>query len=164
MNIYVCDNKETIKVKKSDIFINEFDNIKSCIGCFKCWINKENKCVFNDSIRDIPNKILNCKNIILISKISYGCYSSNIKKVLERIISFVSPYFTIRENEIHHILKCKDVNLQVFIYNKVTLNSRKVFESLVKRNIKNFGIKSTSIIYFQDYKEIKEYIEGGSIS
>lgn len=163
MNIYISDNEDKIKVDKNDIFINEFESIKSCVGCFKCWTNKNNKCVFRDSLYDIPEKILNCNKIILISKISYGCYSSNIKKTLERIISVVKPFFTIRENEIHHILKSNNLNLQVYVYGEVNKNCEKIFEALIIRNAKNLGIKFVSIKYFENFKSIKEYIESGII-
>ncbi|CCZ55629.1 iron-sulfur flavoprotein [Clostridium sp. CAG:1219] len=150
MKIYICDNKEAeekFKIKKEDILIVPDNNIKNCIGCFSCWTKHPMECcIKGDNINKLPEKIIKADEIIIITKIKNGCYSSFVKKVLERIIGIVKPYFTIRDKEIHHkLIKKEKLKLNVFVYGESTALEEKIFQSLCKRNQKNLNTEDIKI-------------------
>ena len=98
MKIIIHDLEE-LKLDGNYKIINE-RNIKNCIGCFNCWTKTPMKCIHNDICQNIGKDISNCEELIIISKCIYGSYSSKVKKVLERCISYVYPFFEIRKGEI----------------------------------------------------------------
>ena len=83
---------------ENDKIISALACNKYCIGCFSCWINTPTKCILNDNFQYLKES----NELIIINECRYGCYSTPIKRVLERFIGYVLPYFTIRNKEVHH--------------------------------------------------------------
>jgi len=78
-------------------------DIAPCLGCFGCWIKTPGVCVIDDSMRDISKTAFQSDLIIFITRITFGGCSSEIKKILDRWISLVLPFFTKVKGEIHHM-------------------------------------------------------------
>ena len=76
-----------MKLNDTDVLVSDAE--KSCIGCFSCWVRKPLECVRKDNITYNGKKILESDELIIISKFTYGTYSSKVKKIIERSISFV---------------------------------------------------------------------------
>lgn len=102
--IHDLNDKELkgIRIKENDKIINALSCENNCIGCFSCWIKHHKKCAIKDNFSNVVENIKNSDELILISKCRYGCYSNQVKRILERCIGYVLPYFTIRNKEIHH--------------------------------------------------------------
>lgn len=161
MKIYICDNEEIIsnvQHNKDNIILCDDKNINNCRGCFMCWIKHPMECCYkNDELSKLSKNILDSDEIIVITKIKNGCYSSKVKKILERIIGVVEPFFSIRQGEIHHKLrKLEEINFQVWIYGEFTKLEREIFENLCLRNKINLNCKNIKISYFDSEREIKE--------
>lgn len=156
--IYDINSKELNKKFKSDTkLISAKECKKSCVGCFNCWVKHPLKCALNDEYSSIVPFIANSSELILISKCRYGCYSHEVKRVLERCISYVLPYFTIREDEIHHATRYKkDLKLTLYLYGDITEDDKKCIEKMLKANAIN--LNATSYEYFT-YKNEKELIK-----
>lgn len=95
---------ETLKENYSDFkayFVTE-DDLKPCIGCFSCWVRTPGLCVINDIARDISKDISNCDLVIIVTEAKFGCYSSAVKRVLDRHTPSVLPFFKIVNKELHH--------------------------------------------------------------
>ena len=147
--IHDLDNNNLINIRDDDIILTA-SNSKNCIGCFKCWLKTPLSCIFDDSLCNNGNILLNTDELIIISKNVNGCYSSNVKKVLERSLSYVLPYFSIRNGEIHHKLRSdRRIKLIVYLYGDITENDKLVFNSLVLSNKKNFDYASVAINYVE---------------
>lgn len=142
-------------VYPDDRIINGKD-FKPCIGCFKCWTNKDT-CFICDDFYDNGKMMLNCDEFIIISKCVNGCYGSDVKKLLERSISYVEPFFTIRDKEIHHKAKAsRNIVFKVYFYGKkITKKEREIATNLVFRNCINLYAKKPVVEFYNDYKEIK---------
>ena len=95
-------DKELFNISDNDEVINANDCKNSCIGCFSCWIKHPKICIYKDEYSNITESLKNSDELIIISRCRYGCYSENVKRVLERCIGYVLPYFTIRNRNIHH--------------------------------------------------------------
>lgn len=60
--------------------------INNCMGCFHCWVKTPGKCIVrDDAIKTYP-LIAKSENIIYVSKIKYGDYENEEKKIFEKLI------------------------------------------------------------------------------
>jgi multimeric flavodoxin WrbA len=80
-------------------------SIRPCVGCFGCWIKSPGKCVIRDRYADIGSLLGHCDELVLVSRCCYGGFSPFVKNVLDRSISQLLPYFTIRNGEMHHTMR-----------------------------------------------------------
>lgn len=153
-------------LKDIEINFNEEDKIissigcnKNCIGCFSCWVKQPKECVLKDEYRNIANYIKDSDEFVIFSKCRYGCYSGEVKKVLERCIGYVLPYFEVRNNEIHHKPRYDSkLKFSVYFYGDVSEEDRKCLEKLVKANAINLNVSSYSIKYIENFEELIECI------
>ena len=150
-------NEKEINFNLDDKILSSSECKNNCIGCFSCWIKHPKKCIFNDEFSNTTNYLKDSDELVIISKCRYGCYSSKIKRVLERCIGYVLPYFTIRNNEIHHESRYnKKIKLTTYFYGDITKDDKKVIEKLVKANAINLNVKQYTINYVEDIKEIEK--------
>lgn len=152
--IHDLDNPNTLKFKDDDIILTS-DNNHYCIGCFNCWTNTPLKCIFKDNLQEIGKRILDSDELIIISKCVNGCYSSSVKKILERSISYVLPFFTIREGELHHKLRNNmRLYLKVYFYGDIINKDKDVAKNLVKANKKNFDNYDVDVFFINKVEDI----------
>ncbi|MGL5378952.1 NAD(P)H-dependent oxidoreductase [Clostridium sp.] len=85
------------------ITISNNSSIKKCVGCFNCWIKTPATCVIKDDYQEMGKMISQSEEIIIVTKCTYGGYSPFVKNVMDRSTSYIHPYFTIRNGEMHHI-------------------------------------------------------------
>ncbi|MFX1259179.1 MAG: flavodoxin family protein, partial [Promethearchaeota archaeon] len=76
--------------------------VTACQGCFDCWVKTPGECKIDDSGREIARKMVQSNLILHFTPITFGGYSSEIKKVIDRFIPTILPFFTKRAGEIHH--------------------------------------------------------------
>lgn len=159
--IHDLSEKEIKKIKfnKEDKIISSLKCDNSCIGCFSCWIRHPKKCAIKDEYNNLVEYLKQSEELIMISKSRYGCYSSKVKKVFERCIGYVLPYFTIRNNEIHHKDRYKkDLKLITYFYGNITNEDKKCIEKLVIANKINLNAQEYEIKYFNNIKELQKCI------
>ena len=152
MKIIIHDLEE-LNVNGDYMIIDE-RKVKSCIGCFNCWTRSPMKCIHNDICQNIGKDISTCDEIIIISKCIGGCYSSKVKKVLERCIGCVYPFFTLRDGEIHHKIRNNQLKLKVYFYGDVTSTDKVLARKLINSNCKNFGVVTSNLIFYKTKEEI----------
>ena len=117
MRTIIHDLKDTsfLNLNSEDLLVSDVN--KSCIGCFNCWVKTPFCCIHNDKITNIGKLILDSDELIIISKCVDGSYSSKVKRIIERSISYVEPFFTIRNKEIHHLSRLsKKLNFKIYFY------------------------------------------------
>lgn len=159
--IHDLNEKELKKIKfdKEDILISSLNCHRHCIGCFSCWVKHPKKCALNDDYSNMTELLKNSDELIIISKCRYGCYSAETKRVLERCIGYVLPYFTIRNNEIHHTSRYeKQLNLKTYFYGDITDDDKETIEKLIKANAININVKDYNITYISNKKELSKCI------
>ena len=138
-----------------DKLISALECEHNCIGCFSCWIKHPKKCVICDGFDNMAEYLKDSSELILISKCRYGCYSSSVKKVLERCIGYVLPYFTIRNDEIHHASRYeKKLKLSTYFYGDIDEDDKMALENLVKANAINLNTCEYNINCFDNVKEL----------
>ena len=88
------------KVKQYDLYQL---NIAPCLGCFDCWLKNPGECIINDDGRLIARALIQHDVVIYFSPVTFGGYSSEMKKAMDRFIPNLLPFFQVKHNEIHHI-------------------------------------------------------------
>jgi multimeric flavodoxin WrbA len=120
--------------------------IAPCIGCFTCWTKTPGICAFDDEHRKICADIARSDLIVLITPISFGGYSSDLKKGLDRFIPVLLPFFRKFNGETHHPSRSGN-GWNLLGIGTLPLNDEEketIFRDLVKRNSLNMHSQNTS--------------------
>lgn len=152
---------ESLMPENSKIFSKDIDNIHPCSGCFKCWLKTPGRCIINDSYTETPKYIKEADKMIIITEVRYGSYSPYIKRVIERSIGFLLPFFRKYNGEIHHSIRYEHVPELIFIGYSPSINPKeeKTFKDLVKANALNFGAEKYSSFIAKDNTQITEILK-----
>jgi multimeric flavodoxin WrbA len=73
-----------------------------CLGCFGCWVKTPGMCVEADAGRDIAKAVIRSDVAVLFTPVTFGGYSPELKKMVDRFIQLLSPLFEIDHGEVHH--------------------------------------------------------------
>lgn len=121
-------------------FLLRDTNIAPCLGCFDCWLKTPGVCVTNDAGRDTARAAATSDLWILLTPITFGGYSSNLKKAIDRLLPLLVPVFTQIQGETHHKFRYKKyANLvAVGMTTSSSIEQENVFRKLVSRNAINF--------------------------
>jgi len=144
--------KDVLLPMQDTRIISDDGSIKPCIGCFGCWIKTPGQCVIRDNYGDMGEALSKCDELILISRCTYGGFSPFVKNVLDRSISYIHPFFVIKNGEMHHRLRYKrHFSMSVYFYgNKLTEQDKSIAQSLVKANAINLHSTVTRVLFEED--------------
>jgi multimeric flavodoxin WrbA len=73
-----------------------------CRGCFQCWLKTPGICVIDDDNRELSAKYIGSDLTVLLTPVTFGAYSPELKRMLDHLIANISPFFTIVNGESHH--------------------------------------------------------------
>lgn len=130
--------------------------IHHCIGCFGCWIKTPCTCVIHDQYEDMGEYLSKCDEVIIISECFYGGFSPFVKNVLDRSISYIHPYFVIRNKEMHHRRRYSNhIDLKVWFYGEnITEQEKQTAEKLIQANAINLDCKTHKVTVVKDIAEV----------
>lgn len=80
-------------------------DIAPCAGCFGCWTKTPGDCVIADGARDVLRSYVAADLVVYATPVTFGGYSSHLKKMLDRLIPAVDPRFVVVGGEVHHRLR-----------------------------------------------------------
>ena len=113
--------------------------IAYCQGCFECWTRLPGTCKTDDAGRHVAAAFIGSHVVVLLTPVTFGGYSSETKKALDRIIGLVLPFFTRIEGEVHHVPRYDRypalVGMGVLPAGRP--DEERVFHTLVERNAVN---------------------------
>jgi multimeric flavodoxin WrbA len=120
-------------------FILRDMKIVHCTGCFGCWNKTPGMCVMKDDSAKIAYAIVNSDLLIFLTPITFGGYSSELKKALDRIICVILPFFTTINHETHHKARyAKYPKLMgIGVMPEKDAESEQIFSALICRNAIN---------------------------
>jgi hypothetical protein len=78
------------------------ERIGYCLGCFECWTKTPGACRIDDAGRDVARSVIRGDLALFLTPVTFGGYSSQLKKAVDRIICLISPFFTRIDGEVHH--------------------------------------------------------------
>ena len=73
-----------------------------CLGCFGCWIKTPGMCVEADAGREIAQDIVRSDVAVFFTPVTFGGYSPELKKMVDRLVQIASPFFQMDHGECHH--------------------------------------------------------------
>ncbi len=76
--------------------------VTRCVGCFDCWIKTPGICRFKDAGPWIAQSFIQSDLAVFVTPVTFGGYSSELKKALDRAICLISPHFMKIKGEVHH--------------------------------------------------------------
>ncbi|MCL2253349.1 MAG: flavodoxin family protein [Lachnospiraceae bacterium] len=132
--------------------------VKPCVGCFGCWLKTPGKCVIKDSDSDFAATIPHMQEVIVISQLTFGGLSPNIKAVFDRSIGFILPFFCSIDGEMHHQQRyAKRPSLRYLLYAKnISDEEKATAQKLVKANALNLGADNYSIEFYDSAAKLLE--------
>ena len=161
-----------------DVIIDEFKNIGwkvnsrvlrdlkigSCYGCFKCWVQTPGICIIDDVERDIAKETIQSDLLIFLTPVTFGGYSSELKKAVDRLIPLVMPFFIKIDGEVHHKSRYERYPslMGIGVLPNEDKESEQLFKTLVNRNAINFHSPTHTagvIMSNQDKELIREEIK-----
>lgn len=138
------------------------DQIKPCVGCFGCWTKTPGKCVLKNDLIEKTNPCFSQSDyLIIVSPIYYGSYSATMKRVLDRAIPNILPFFRKYKGEIHHEMRYKKLASQIIIaYGEdLTAHEKETFIKLTKANATNLSIPDPIVYFCTKSEEIDSIIQ-----
>ena len=132
--------------------ISDNGKIKPCIGCFGCWVKEPGQCVIKDGYDKMGKLIHSAEKVVVISRYTYGGFSSFVKNVFDRSIGWVLPYFEVVDNEMHHKKRYTEDKTFTFIFrgNNLTEEDKKKAYKYVEAAARNFRITISDVVFEED--------------
>ena len=78
------------------------DKIAWCAGCFKCWTQTPGVCAHHDGGGKVAERWVPSDLIVLLTPVTFGGYSSELKKALDHVIPILQPFMQKRHGETRH--------------------------------------------------------------
>ena len=95
----------TIKLGEShivDYYHLSSMNLQYCTGCWSCWWKTPGICAINDDAPAILASVMASDFLIFASPLIAGFTSSALKKINDRFVLLLHPYFQIVKGEMQH--------------------------------------------------------------
>jgi multimeric flavodoxin WrbA len=145
-------------------FILQDMEITHCRGCFGCWVQTPGRCVINDDGREVAKAFIQSDLVALLTPVTFGGYSSELKKALDRVISILAPFFMKIKGEVHHKRRYENYPrlMAVGVLPKPDEESERIFKTLVSRNAINFHAPAHAggvLLRSQGANEMRERIQ-----
>jgi multimeric flavodoxin WrbA len=118
--------------------------IGNCAGDFFCWIRNPGVCNVADDNRNIAEAIVHSDLMVYLTPVTFGGYSSALKRMVDHQIQNVLPFFAQVNGETHHQRRYhKYANfLAIGWMETPNAQSEGVFRHLAWRNAINFNAKT----------------------
>lgn len=126
-------------------------DIKACRGCFSCWVKTPGRCVITDDDQEpILRATASSDLVIWLTPITFGGYSPELKKALDRIIPILLPFFIKVRGEMHHPQRYPKQRslLAIGTQKQEDAGSEGIFHRLVQRNALNMGNAEAGTMVF----------------
>jgi multimeric flavodoxin WrbA len=78
------------------------DKIAWCAGCFKCWTQTPGVCAHRDDGRTVAERWVRSDLVVFLTPVTFGGYSSELKKALDHVIPILQPFMQHRGGETRH--------------------------------------------------------------
>lgn len=131
-----------------------------CMGCFACWLKTPSRCIIKDEYQTMGERLAKVDELLIISKGTFGSYSSKVKNVLDRSISYVSPYFVIRNGEMHHQERYhKNLLMSAVFYGEdITDMEKETSRNLVAANAVNLNGSVGTVHFVERIEDVREVL------
>jgi len=129
---------------ETESYLLRENNIGNCAGDFFCWVRSPGVCNVDDDNRLIAAAIATCDLLVYLTPVTFGGYSSMLKRMVDHQIQNISPLFAQVNGEVHHQKRYNHYPdfLAVGWLETLDPQAEVVFRHLVGRNRLNFYAKT----------------------
>ena len=150
-NLVIPDRGISTQFFKNSIVVN-LNNLhySTCTGgleCLKC----EGVCYFKDDMNLISKWINDCRLIIYITRVKYGCFDIPFKKMLERMVVNHEPYYSMVDGETCHMgISQLTKKLVVIGYGDIDDEEKVMFKDLLDESTLGYSYASIDTYFCED--------------
>lgn len=133
-------------------------SLQDCLGCLNCWFVTPGQCVLKDCGAEILRKIHETDLLIMLSPVTFGGYSSCLKKMIDRVVPLALPHIIwMKGRECHKKRYKKTPNiLGIGITSNSNDEEGELFKSLVKMNAINLRSEISNSILIKKEDKLEE--------
>jgi multimeric flavodoxin WrbA len=126
--------------------------VEPCIGCFGCWVKTPGICIIKDDAPEITRTIVRSDLAVYLTPITFGGYSSLIKRQLDRSIGMMRPEFSNVAGETHHRVRYANYPriLGLGMMEKPDAEMEDTFKFMIRRNALNMFAKEARTVIVHD--------------
>ena len=113
--------------------------IGNCAGDFFCWVRSPGLCNIDDDNRKLAAEVTRSDLLVYLTPVTFGGYSSELKKMVDHQIQNVLPYFSKVDGETHHQKRYAAYPdlLVIGWMDEADGEAQAVFQNLARRNAVN---------------------------
>lgn len=100
--LVICDIEPPEASREDAEFFFAGSRTARCKGCFGCWMKTPGECVMHDGSEHIGAAMAKSGEVVIVSGMLYGGFGIEVKRVLDRCIPGVLPFFARRSGRMHH--------------------------------------------------------------
>ena len=128
-----------------DVEIIDTSNMKiaHCMGCNQCWLKTPGICAIKDDYEGILKKLIQAKNLRLVSDTHFGFLSHKCKRLMDRIMPMLNMTLGFRDGWMRHDLRYHALNIGLLYKGPA---EQSMMEDWCKRTAANIGGQSLGAI------------------
>ena len=115
--------------------------LKYCRGCWSCWVKTPGECAVKDDTREIRHQYIHSDLALFASPVFMGFTSALLKKVHDKLIPLLHPYFVFVNGEVHHLARYDKYPLMSLLLEKgkdVDEEDIEIISDVYRRDAINF--------------------------
>ena len=115
-------------------------DIRPCRSCGSCGEQTPGRCVQKDDMEPVFRAIAKSEMLVFLSRISFGMYSSQMKKAVDRLMAIGYPLYTMKKGHILHPMRYEGKTLFIIgmAEDGIVEGEEDNFRLLAERNSLNF--------------------------
>ena len=106
-------------------------NIKTCTVCYKCWYKTPGRCVINDDMASVLDRIAKADVWILSTSVYWGGPSSLMKSFMERLLPLVEPIIELDKGKAKYKLRESSLTGKIVLVSTSPKYDMEVFAPLI---------------------------------
>jgi multimeric flavodoxin WrbA len=139
-------------------------DIADCLGCFGCWLRTPGECLLKDDGQKVAAAVIGSDLSIFFTPVTFGGYSAELKKGLDRLICLILPLFMKVSGEVHHQPRYEKYPrlMGVGVQRSPDREGGEIFSALLRRNAINLhapGFTVNLMAAGQDETSIRESLD-----
>jgi hypothetical protein len=126
--------------------------IAPCRSCFGCWVRTPGECVIEDEGREVARRFIGSHLAVLLSPVTFGGYSFELKKALDRMICLIHGLFCRRAGVTRHPPRYPAYPglLGVGLLSEAEQQAEALFGRLIESNSHNFYAPAWAAAFVYD--------------
>lgn len=122
-------------------------DIKPCYSCGSCNTKTYLQCCLRDDMDPILRRIIHADTWVLVSPLSWGSYSSSLKKVLDRTCILGDSHYYVKNGELVKGIRCNNRRLfSIGVKDHCSREERDAFSHLHHENITIMNISGKALV------------------